>query len=443
MPLRRRLTIAFVLAVGASAAALAAGSYFVVRHNLLADSVKSASKQSRRNLQLAPTYLPDNPNKLLAAYRGMGGFDTVGVDGGQPFQSGFGATLKQVPAGLRRLVKQGQLGYQRETVTGKHYVVVGGPAGGAELYFFFSEQGLRHELALLRNILLAGGGLLVLLAALAGAVLARQTLRPVARASAAASSLAEGLLETRLPVEGQDEFGAWARAFNEMAAALETKISALSAAQARERRFTADVAHELRTPLTALVGEASLLGEHLDRLPPQSRRPAELLIADVGRLRKLVEELMEISRLDAGAESVHAEPVDLVAVTAAILGRRGWDGRVRLDGEETVVTTDPRRLERIVANLVGNALEHGGDGVVVRVGRNGSHAFVEVADKGPGIPSEHLPHLFDRFYKADPSRSGPGSGLGLAIAQENARLLGGEIQVWSEPGKGSRFTLRL
>jgi two-component system sensor histidine kinase MtrB len=443
VPLRRRLTIAFVLAVGASAAALAAGSYFVVRHNLLADSVKSASKQSRRNLQLAPTYLPDNPNKLLAAYRGMGGFDTVGVDEGQPFQSGFGATLKQVPAGLRRLVKQGQLGYQRETVTGKHYVVVGGPAGGAELYFFFSEQGLRHELALLRNILLAGGGLLVLLAALAGAVLARQTLRPVARASAAASSLAEGLLETRLPVEGQDEFGAWARAFNEMAAALETKISALSAAQARERRFTADVAHELRTPLTALVGEASLLGEHLDRLPPQSRRPAELLIADVGRLRKLVEELMEISRLDAGAESVHAEPVDLVAVTAAILGRRGWDGRVRLDGEETVVTTDPRRLERIVANLVGNALEHGGDGVVVRVGRNGSHAFVEVADKGPGIPSEHLPHLFDRFYKADPSRSGPGSGLGLAIAQENARLLGGEIQVWSEPGKGSRFTLRL
>ena len=443
MPLRRRLTIAFVLAVGASAAALAAGSYFVVRHNLLADSVKSASKQSRRNLQLAPTYLPDNPNKLLAAYRGMGGFDTVGVDEGQPFQSGFGATLKQVPAGLRRLVKQGQLGYQRETVTGKHYVVVGGPAGGAELYFFFSEQGLRHELALLRNILLAGCGLLVLLAALAGAVLARQTLRPVARASAAASSLAEGLLETRLPVEGQDEFGAWARAFNEMAAALETKISALSAAQARERRFTADVAHELRTPLTALVGEASLLGEHLDRLPPQSRRPAELLIADVGRLRKLVEELMEISRLDAGAESVHAEPVDLVAVTAAILGRRGWDGRVRLDGEETVVTTDPRRLERIVANLVGNALEHGGDGVVVRVGRNGSHAFVEVADKGPGIPSEHLPHLFDRFYKADPSRSGPGSGLGLAIAQENARLLGGEIQVWSEPGKGSRFTLRL
>ena len=132
-----------------------------------------------------------------------------------------------------------------------------------------------------------------------------------AQASEAARSLAEGLLETRLPVEGRDEFGSWAQSFNEMAAALETKIADLSAAQARERRFTADVAHELRTPLTALVGEASLLAEHLDRMPGDSRRPAELLIADVGRLRRLVEDLMEISRFDAGAEGVHSEPVAL------------------------------------------------------------------------------------------------------------------------------------
>ena len=204
------------------------------------------------------------------------------------------------------------------------------------------------------------------------------------------------------------------------------------------------MAHELRTPLTGLVGEASLLSEHLEQMPPESRRPAELLIADVGRLRKLVEDLMEISRLQAGAESVHAEPVDLASVTAAILRARGWTERVSLDGAETEITTDPRRLERIVANLVGNALEHGGgNGVAVRVGRDGSGAFVEVADRGPGIPPEHLPHLFERFYKADPSRTGRGSGLGLAIAQENALLLGGEIDVRSEPGAGSTFTLRL
>jgi len=438
MTLRRRLTIAFALAVGVSAVALATGSYFVVRHNLLRDSANSSAKQARRNLRLAPLYLPGKPNELLGAYRGTGGFDTVLWSGGQIYASKF-LSLRQVPGGLRAVVAKGQLGYQRTTIAGTHYLVVGGPAKGGELYFFFPEDGLRHELAVLRNILLAGGALLVLLAALAGAFFARQALRPVARASEAAHSLAEGLLETRLPVEGRDEFGAWAQAFNEMAGALEAKIAALSAAQARERRFTADVAHELRTPLTGLVGEASLLAEHVERMPAESRRPAELLIEDVGRLRKLVEELMEISRLDAGAESVHMESVDLAALTGAILRSRGWEERVRLNGGEALVTSDPRRLERILSNLVGNALEHGGDGVEVRV----SSDFVEVTDHGPGIAPEHLPHVFERFYKADPSRAGRGSGLGLAIAQENARLLGGRIEVESEPGRGSSFTLRL
>ena len=435
-----------MLAVGVSAAAFAAGSYFVVRHTLLDDSVDAGVRQARRNLEVAPAYLRrgQGPDVLLAAYQRSGNFRTVGIERGRPFSSKFDVSVRQVPGDLRKIVRRGELGYERKSVAGTHYLVVGGPAGsGTELYFFFSEQSLRHELALLRNILLAGLGILVLVAGFVGAVLARRTLRPVGRASEAARSLAEGLLETRLPVEGQDEFGAWAQSFNEMAAALEAKISALSAAQARERRFTADVAHELRTPLTALVGEASLLTEHLDRMPSESRRPAELLIADVGRLRRLVEDLMEISRFDAGAESVRAETVDLPLLTTAIVRARSWDGRVRLDAEQVVVTSDPRRLERIVANLVGNALEHGGRGVAVRVGRDEVGAFVEVVDRGPGIAPEHLPHLFERFYKVDPARSGRGTGLGLAIAQENARLLGGEIEVWSKLGEGTRFTLRL
>jgi signal transduction histidine kinase len=443
--LRRRLTIAFTLAVGASAAVLAAGAYVVVRHNLMGDSVDTAVSQARRNLPIAPGYLRSGgPDTLLAAYQRRGDFETVGIYHGLPFNSVFALGVRQVPTGLRQLVRDGELGYARQTVAGTHYLVVGGPAGrDAELYYFFSEQDLRHELAQLRNILLVGVGILMLLAAFVGAVLARSTLRPVARASDAARSLAEGLLETRLPVEGRDEFGVWAQSFNEMAAALEGKISALSAAQARERRFTADVAHELRTPLTALVGEASLLAEHLEGMPTESRRPAELLIADVGRLRRLVENLMAISRFDAGRESIQAETVDLAALVGAAVRARGWDGRVNLDAEDVVITSDPRRLEGIVANLVGNALEHGGDGVAVRVGRDGSGPFVEVADQGPGIAPEHLPHLFERFYKADPARSSGGTGLGLAIAQENARLLGGWIEVWSAPGQGSRFTLRI
>lgn len=442
MTVRRRLTAVLALAVGLSGAALAIGSYFVVRHNLLDDSVDSSVTQTRRNLEVASAYAGRGPRALLDAYAERG-FRTVVTRRGRSFVSATDVSLREVPSALRRVVGRGDLGYQRTTIAGRHYLVTGAPvARTTQVYFFFSEDGLRHDLEQLRNILAAGVGIVILLAALAGIVLARRALLPVARASVAARSLAEGLLDTRLPVEGHDEFGAWAQSFNEMAAALEAKISALAAAEARERRFTADVAHELRTPLTALVGEASLLAEHLDEMPPGSRRPAELLIADVGRLRRLVEELMEISRFDSGAESVQTETVELGALAAAVLHARGWEDSVRLAADETVLASDPRRLERIVANLVDNALEHGAGGVEVRTGRDPSGAFVEVVDHGPGIPAEHLPYVFDRFYKADWARGG-GVGLGLAIAQENARLLGGAIDVSSSPRQGARFTLHL
>jgi two-component system sensor histidine kinase MtrB len=152
---------------------------------------------------------------------------------------------------------------------------------------------------------------------------------------------------------------------------------------------------------------------------------------------------MEISRLDAGTQPVRPEPVDLGSLVATAVRARGWGERVRLAAGSVVVTTDPRRAERIVANLIGNAHEHGGREVSTRVGLDGVGAFVEVADRGPGIASADLAHLFERFYKADPARTGRGAGLGLAIALENARLLGGDVEVWSEPGAGARFTLRL
>jgi signal transduction histidine kinase len=337
------------------------------------------------------------------------------------------------------------LAYRRVSDGERHLLLVGARAPGSAVavYLVASEDRLFGDLAQLRNVLVVGWLTVLMIAALVGTVLARRTLEPVARASQAARAMAEGLLETRLPVEGKDEFGRWAMSFNEMAEALESKIIALSEAQARERRFTSDVAHELRTPLTALVGEASLLREHLDRMPEDARRPAEMVIHDVSRLRRLVDDLMEISRFDAGRESVVNEPVDLTLLVAATVRARAWEGRVDVRGQRLVIDSDRRRLERIVANLIGNALDHGRRTVRVGVGRKEGDALVEVSDDEPGIDPQHLPHLFDRFYKADPARTGPGSGLGLAIAMENARLLGGDIEVWSEPGLGSRFTLRL
>ncbi|GII24625.1 sensor histidine kinase [Planosporangium mesophilum] len=441
--LRRRLTIAFVLVAGVSAAVLAVGSYLMVRQARFDDSLRQATVDTRYQLVLARQFLPLDDERsagLLASFETSGRHVLLATGDATTASN---ASFSPAPGGrLRAAVASGQLGYER---TPGDLLVVGGriPGSTAELYVVHPEGRIRRDLDQLRYALVAGWIAVVLLAAGVGHVLARRTLEPVGRASRAARAVAEGLLATRLPVTGRDEFGAWAASFNDMAQALETKINQLSAAQARERRFTADVAHELRTPVTALVAEASLLADHLDRLPPDTRRPAELLVADMVRLRRLLEELMEISRLDAGQEPVFSRPVDLAVELRSLVEAHGWRDRVTVTGEPAVVRTDPRRLDRVVANLIANAVEHGDGRVGTDVRRDGTTAVVTVTDEGPGIAPEHLPHLFDRFYKADPSRSGRGSGLGLAIAQENARLLGAGLAVRSEVGVGTEFRLEL
>jgi two-component system sensor histidine kinase MtrB len=284
---------------------------------------------------------------------------------------------------------------------------------------------------------------LSLLAAIGGGLLARRVLAPVASASTAARSMAEGRLDTRLPAAGSDEFAEWARAFNEMADALEATIAKLSAAERRERAFTANVAHELRTPLTALLTEAQLLSDQSAGLPDEQRRITELLVHDVDRLRHLTDDLLEISRLDAGSEPTQTELLDVGAVLHAVVASHGWSGDVALDAGRLLVITDRRRLERILANLIGNAVRHGGSGVRVTAAATEREVVVAVSDDGPGIPAEYLPHVFDRFSKGDRSRSAGGSGLGLAIALEHAHLLGGTITARSEEGQGATFTLRL
>ncbi|MGK5739932.1 ATP-binding protein [Micromonospora sp. URMC 103] len=445
--LRRRLTVAFVLVAGVSAGVLAGGSYLLLRQARLDASVQQAAADARYQLVLAGQFRPLTEQRraeLLRTFEGSGRHVLLaGEEDVRASNPAFSPTLG--PA-LRATAAAGQLGYERSTpATRPRLLVVGGriPGSTSELYVVTDEEELLADLDQLRTALLAGWALVVLTAAAIGHHLARHTLEPVGRASRAARAVAEGLLATRLPVRGRDEFSAWAASFNSMAEALEAKIEALSRAQARERRFTADVAHELRTPVTALVAAASLLRDHTDQLPGDARRAAELLLADVVRLRRLVEDLMEISRLDAGQEALALRPVDPLALLHSLVAARGWPDRVTVAGDPASLPTDPRRLERVLANLVGNAVEHGGRDVRATVGRNGPDVVVDVTDCGPGIPASHLPRLFDRFYKVDPARSGPGSGLGLAIAQENARLLGGRLTVRSEPGFGTRFRLTL
>ncbi|MEV0154042.1 HAMP domain-containing sensor histidine kinase [Micromonospora sp. NPDC050686] len=445
--LRRRLVVAFVLVAGVSAGVLAGGSYLLLRQARLDGSVQRAAADARYELVLAAQFLPLTDARradLLTSFEGSGRHVLL-VDA-----DARAADPELTPAPgstLRSAVAAGHLAYERRADAGRHLLLVGGriPGSTAELYVVTDEDGIVADLDQLRTALAAGWVAVLLLAAAVGHTLARRTLEPVGRASRAARAVAEGLLDTRLPVRGRDEFSDWAAAFNEMAEALQGKIDALSRAQARERRFTADVAHELRTPVTALVVAASLLREHLDGLPADARRGAELLVTDVVRLRRLVEELMEISRLDAGREVVEPRPVDVPALLRAVVAARGWRDRVTVtgDGRRFLARTDPRRLERVLANLVGNAVEHGTGRRRAAVAREGPTLLVTVTDEGPGIPADHLPHLFDRFYKVDSARSGPGSGLGLAIARENARLLGARLAVASEVGAGTEFRLEL
>ncbi|GAB3840947.1 hypothetical protein GCM10029963_10790 [Micromonospora andamanensis] len=430
-----------MLVAGISAGVLAGGSYLLLRQARYDASLHAAAADARYRLVLAGQFLPlieQRRTELLTSFEGSGRHVVLVAGDTWPSDPAYAPPLTER---LRSTVAAGQLGYQRSS----QLLVVGGriPGSTAELYVITGEDDLAAGLEQLRNALAAGWVLVVLLAATVGHTLARRTLEPVGRASRAARAITEGLLATRLPVGGRDEFSVWAASFNEMAEALEAKIAALHRAQERERRFTADVAHELRTPVTALVGAASLLRDHLDQLPGDARRAGELLVTDVVRLRRLVEDLMEISRLDAGREAVSVTDVDAPALLRAIVAARGWPDRVTVDGGPLRLRSDPRRLERVLGNLIANAVQHGGGEVRVRAVRSGDRVHFDVDDQGPGIPAEHLPRLFDRFHKVDPARSGGGSGLGLAIARENARLLGGRLTVHSAPGTGTRFRLDL
>jgi two-component system sensor histidine kinase MtrB len=400
--------------------------------------------QARQDLNLAAGITERESGGFIQAYERRGAHAVLIFPQGRRVASDPQVN-PPIPPALQGLVRQGQLGYQRMSVSRQPYLVVASrvPSSPAQLYLFFSEQGIARNLTELRNVLAAAWLGVLVVAALIGRALARRTLEPVARASEAARRIAGGRLDTRLRASGADEFGTWAAAFNEMADALQAQIVALSAAQARERRFTANVAHELRTPLTALVAEASLLKDQVSLLPNSARRPVELLIADVSRLRTLVDELMEISRLDARSEPVQLRLVDARSIVTALISARGWQDRVTVVGEPLMLSSDPRRVERILANLIGNAVEHTSGGVVVQVAKDGAQACVEVTDAGPGIPAADVPYVFERFYKADTARAGAGSGLGLAIALENARLLGGNISVRSQVDGGSAFRLTL
>jgi signal transduction histidine kinase len=455
---RGRLTVTLVALVVLTAAVLGIGSYVFVDGSLHQRLLAEAQSQARFDLSvLIPSRIGPRASaaevqaRLLPSYtRDVGlvvDFGTGEPLVSAPFQLGSPGGFLGPLAPLKSVVAGGQLGYQWTTLgTGRPSLVVAGrlPPAGPDFYFVHDATGIDDALAQLRLALGIGSLVLALIALVAARLAARRVLAPVEAAGRAAERIERGDLSARVPVTSRDEFGAWAERFNRMAAALDATIGQLRESQAQNRRFVADVSHELRTPLSALVAEASIIRDHLDALPPEARRAGELLTGDVARLRTLVDELMELSRFDASAEQVDAEPVDLVALVRTIATTRLPAAHLALPSRPLIVTTERRRLERILGNLLDNAREHAGAaGVEVELLQGADEIVVAVADRGPGVAPDRLARIFERFYKADPSRRSGSSGLGLAIAAEHAALLGGRLTAANRPEGGLRIELRL
>ncbi len=299
-------------------------------------------------------------------------------------------------------------------------------------------------------LVVAAAAVVFTLAIAAGRLLAGRVLRPLGRLAEGAQRVADGDLDVRLVVDEDDgELADLVRTFNTMTANLDRSIRELRRLEGQSRRFVADVSHELRTPLTAMTAVTDVLRAQVVDPTSEGGRAVDLVVREVHHLDQLVDDLIEISRFDAGIARIDTDVVDVEVALRACLERRGWSEQVEVVMPSPVrVEMDRRRFDVVVSNLVGNALKYGAPPVTVTaaqmIGARAASLVVTVEDCGPGIDEDALPHVFDRFFKSDGARTrSDGSGLGLAIARENARLHGGDVAAENRAAGGARFMFTL
>jgi two-component system, OmpR family, sensor histidine kinase MtrB len=321
-----------------------------------------------------------------------------------------------------------------------------------QVYLVFSLAQEVKTLGVLRNAVISTGVILVILLTFIAALVSRQVVTPVRAARQTAESIASGNLGDRMPVRGQDDLARLAASMNYMASELEKQINTLEELSAVQQQFVSDVSHELRTPLTTVRMAAEVLYEAREDFDPVSARSAELMQTELDRFEALLTDLLEISRFDAGVALLSTDEVDLndivtqVLEANALLARsQGVTITVHSTGEAKA-EVDGRRIERILRNLVVNAIEHSeGKPIEVLVASDQLAVAVAVRDHGVGFEASQAKQVFHRFWRADPARNRTvgGSGLGLAIAMEDANLHGGWLTAWGRPGLGAQFRLTL
>ena len=326
-------------------------------------------------------------------------------------------------------------------------------AGQYEMYIVFSLANEEKTLNLIDTYLLIAGLILIVLISLITWVVARQVIKPVREAARIATEFTSGDFRQRMKVYSQDEISTLGNAFNEMAESLEKQIARLENLSRVQQRFVSDVSHELRTPLTTLRMASEVIAASKDNFDPTVARSSELLVAQLDRFERLLEDLLEVSRFDAEVAVLEAIDFDIVQLVnrcaedlALVAKERKTEIFVKSSEPVVMIKADIRRVERILRNLMANAIDHAEEVQIdVQIIASDNDVAIGVRDYGVGLDENSLTRVFDRFWRADPSRARTrgGTGLGLSIALEDARLHNGELEAWGRPGRGAHFVVTL
>ena len=465
MGIGARITAIFGLGALLLSFSMGGLSYFTTRHFLLAERESAAQTQTFANAQTLLTKIetgqtaPAGYSAELAQLDAGSDSNSVLIHRGVPYTSSISTSESSIPARLRAEVVKGTVATQTY-VTGSHgqpQIAVGVPIPSIRAAYFevFSLSDLGHTLGVLEGTLVVAGVVTTLLGAALGRFASRRLLRPLSAVSRAAVAIAGGQLDTRLPSETTDaDLEGLTTSFNAMVDQIQSRIE-------REARFNSDVSHELRSPLTTLAASLEVLERDLAELPPRAQRALQLLGEDLRRFQRMVGDLLEMSRADAGSMDVFLDEVNV-----GELVRRAVEAGVRTLGDEATaphlhiapdlemvhVGVDKRRFERVMTNLLENAENYGGGAVAISVdaGENGAagrrSVRIAVEDEGPGIDPSERTKVFERFYRGSASGrrgTGTGTGLGLALVAEHMRLMHGEAWAESSVTGGARFVIAL
>ena len=454
--LRTRIFLMFGFGALLLAVFLAAAAYSFTRSSVLTERDRAAVEQAYRNAQVAQNELSSNNPSAAAAIDRLGslGVSRFAIN----YRGAWSAPAAQygpdsIPVSLqRRVLDDGAASRMITRIADEPVIIVGVPLTVTDAsYFEFVPLG--DAASTLGSVLLSlvfAGFITTLAGALLGTLVAGRAVRPLADAAQAAQAIAGGRLDTRLEPTDDPDLRLLANTFNEMATALQARVE-------RDARFTSDVSHELRSPLMTLAASVEVMQARREEMPERAQAALDLLVADVTRFQGLVEDLLEISRFDAGAIRLNREDLlvaEFVRQAVAVSSMPGTPVRVTDRSERVVIQGDRRRLARVVANLIDNARLHGGGDAAVTVcepdgeGEPLGHVWIVVEDHGAGVPPEERHLVFERFARgavAGRRSSSDGAGLGLALVEEHVRMHGGRVWVEDRPDgeSGARFVMEL